>query len=211
MKNQIIAALEQRYATKKFDPTKKITNEELNILLDAIRLTPTSYGLQLMKVVVVNDQKICDDLVSHSYDQMQVKDAGHLIVLCKEKNINESHIDAYIDNIALTRGVEKSQLEGYRTMMLNTVLSLDENGRNQWMEKQVYIALGNLMTVTALMGIDACPMEGFLVEKYNEILGLDQENLSAVLTIPLGYRSNDDKNATLKKVRRSISDFVIYR
>lgn len=209
MDKELIDALNQRYATKIFDPEKKISEKDLSTLIEALRLTPTSYGLQLMKTIVVDNSEKRAALLSHSYNQKQVVDSSHLIILCREKEVNEKHISNYINNIATTREVKHEHLEGFESMMKSSILSMPTIKQNNWMDNQVYIALGNLLNACALLKIDSCPMEGFVSEKYDEILGLDVLNLSSVLAIPVGYRSDLDKNATTKKVRRSKEDFLI--
>lgn len=205
----LIQALNKRYATKKFDPNRKIPADKLEAILEALRLTPTSYGLQLMKTVIVENPELREELVAHSYGQNQVKDASHLLVLCREKSCKESHISDYISTISETRGVPEENLAGFRKMMVDSILGMDEKMQNEWMSRQVYIALGNLMTACAILDIDACPMEGFIKSQYDKVLGLDAQNLHSVLAIPIGYRAEDDHNASLKKVRRSKENFVV--
>ncbi len=209
MRDQLINALNARYATKVFDGSKKISEADLNALIEAVRLTPTSYGLQLMKTVLVEDKKLRKALLKHSFGQEQVVDASHLMVLCREKIVDKSHIGDYIQNIATTRNLEVEHLAGFERMMNNSILPLPENEQNAWMDNQVYIALGNLLTACAILGVDACPMEGFVANKYNELLGLDELNLAAVLVVPIGYRSATDKNAKIKKVRRPNEQFLV--
>ena len=209
MDEQILAALNKRYATKKFDQRKKIPSQHVDTILEAVRLTPTSYGLQLMKIVVVENESTRAKLVPHSYGQEQVIEASHLLILCREKEVDQSHISAYISNIASTRNTSEITLDGFKNMMTNSILGMSEESRKIWMNKQVYIALGNLLTICALLEIDACPMEGFDSDEYDRILELPEKNLNAVLAIPIGYRSEDDSNAGHKKVRRSTSDFII--
>lgn len=209
MNEILLSALKTRYATKKFDATKKIPLETVNTLIEAIRLTPTSYGLQLMKVVLVEDQVVREKLVAHAYGQRQITDASHLIILCRETSAEEDHISAYIENIADTRSIPTSELDGFKNMLHNTVLKMTPEQQEDWMKKQVYIALGNLLTACAVLGIDACPMEGFVPAEFDRELGLSTLNLNAVLAIPVGYRSKDDKYASNNKVRRPMNDFLI--
>ncbi|HIP35501.1 MAG TPA: NAD(P)H-dependent oxidoreductase [Crocinitomix sp.] len=213
MNTTLIKALKKRYATKQFDASKKISEKDLQTIIEAVRLTPTSYGLQLMKLVVVKDATLRQTLLKYSYNQNQVVDASHLLVLCNEKEFNLKHIDDYIKTIAETRNldIEGKQLQGFKKTLQNFKNSQTKESIYNWMKNQQYIALGNLLTSCALLGIDACPMEGFIPEKYDEILELDKENLQAVLVIPIGYASDKDKNKTLKKVRRSTNEFVVYK
>ena len=209
MDKVLINALNNRYATKKFNPDKKVLPKDLDAILEAIRLTPTSYGLQLMKVVVVENKALRELLLGESFGQNQIVEASHVLVLCREKNVDENHIQAYISNIAITRESPTENLEGFKNMMVNSILGMSQTDQIEWMDKQVYIALGNLLTACALLGIDSCPMEGFKVDGYDKILELGKMNLTANLVIPIGYRSDTDKNAKIKKVRRSKDDFII--
>jgi nitroreductase/dihydropteridine reductase len=209
MENKILSALNKRYATQAFDPTKKLTEKQVKTLIESVRLTPTSYGLQLMKVVVVENKQKRADLLNASYGQKQVLDASHLFIICREDKIDESHIDAYVQNLSSTRQIPVEELVKYRDMMMRSILSMPIEQQNVWMDKQVYIALGNLLNVCAMMDLDACPMEGFSANQYSEILGLEKENLTPVVTVPIGYREENDKRALDKKVRRSTNDFLV--
>jgi len=205
----LIEALNTRYATKKFDSTKKLDQTIVDQLIEALRLTPTSYGLQLMKAVLVEDKKIREELVQYSYGQAQVKDASHLIVLCREASATTEKIDQYIQTISETRSVPLESLAGFKKMIHSSILNLPKDKCDLWMEKQVYIALGNLMTACAILGVDACPMEGFNSAAYDEILGLNALELKSILVIPVGFHAEDCPNLHNKKVRRSTADFLI--
>ncbi|MDG1913889.1 MAG: NAD(P)H-dependent oxidoreductase [Crocinitomix sp.] len=209
MEKKIIDALYSRYATKQFDVSKKLTEDQLSTILDAVRLTPTSYGLQLMKIIVIDDPEKRNALLPYSYGQKQVVDASHLLILCREITVDPGHIEDYILNISNTRNIPVENLDGFKKMMLGSIADMTDEALGIWMDKQVYIALGNLLNTLAFMKVDSCPMEGFQAKDYNKELGLDELNLSAVLAIPIGYRSNDDANAKNKKVRRSADDFVV--
>lgn len=205
----LIKALNSRYATKKFDPTKKLSDEVVNQVIEAARLTPTSYGMQLMKLVVVENPKLRELLVSASFGQNQVKDSSHLLVLCREKEVEQIHIDNYISNIAETREQEFDQLSGFKNALEKSILTKSAEQNGDWMNRQVYIALGNILTSCAVLGIDSCPMEGFVPEEYDHILNLEDKGLKSVLVIPIGFRAADDYNAKNKKVRRSTADFLV--
>jgi|SRR5581483_5211361 len=199
---QLINQLNWRYATKQFDPQRKISPENWAVLEEALALSPSSFGLQPWKFIVVTDPSIREKLVPASWGQRQIADASHLIVFAFKKNLGEKDIEAYVNRIAQVRGLPAESLTGFRDMMIGSVIKgMDASTRAAWATRQVYIALGNFLTSAALMGIDACPMEGIEPEKYNEILGLDKLGLSAVVVATAGYRSNDDKYAALKKVR----------
>lgn len=199
---QLLQQLHWRYATKKFDPAKKIPPELWQTLEQALVLAPSSFGLQPWKFFVVTDPAIREQLVEQSWGQRQVADASHLVVLAIKKNLNAEDVDRYVELMAAVRQVPLDSLQGMAGMIKGFLdnpplpISLDE-----WATRQVYIALGQLMTAAALLGIDTCPMEGFNPAKYNEILGLEELGYAAVVLCPVGYRAEDDKYATLPKVR----------
>ena len=205
----IIDSLNWRYATKKFDINKIVSEEKLSLLKKAFSLTPTSYGLQPVKLVVVRDKKIQNELVPHSYNQGQVEQASHLLIICIENIIDEAYIRAYFENEKKIRGTSDEVVNSFRSYLINSFSSKNENEIREWATKQAYITLGNLLTVCALEQIDSCPMEGFVPEKYNELLNLKSKGLSAVLVLPIGYRANDDVFSSFKKVRKDINYDII--
>lgn len=205
----IIEALNKRYATKKFDASKKLSQAQIDDLIEAGRLTATSYGLQLMKFVLVENPEKREELVSCSFGQRQVVEASHLIVMCRERDLELAHFEEYTNRMAAARNQNPEDLEGFKNMMVNSILTKSEGEQILWLEKQVYIALGNMLTACAALEIDSCPMEGFIPEEYDEILNLKEQNLSAVLVLPVGYRSKDDLSAERAKVRRSKDQFLL--
>jgi len=204
-----IKQLQWRYATKKFDNSKILSPEKLNILKQAFNLTATSYGLQTIKMLVVKDKSVREKLVAHSYNQRQVAEASHLLVICIQENIVDNDINTYYDNIKNIRDTPETILKPYREGLMAMVSKMSKEERQQWSTKQAYIALGNLMTVCALEQIDACPMEGFVPSKYDEILELEAKGLKSVLLLPVGYRAEDDMFSEFKKVRKPINEAVI--
>lgn len=200
--SSVIEDLSWRYACKQFDPTKKLTDEQIDALLESLRLTASSYGMQPWTFVRVTNKDLREKLVEHSWNQKQVVDASDLIILCAKTDINEKLVDDYIDDIVATRSVEKESLEGFKKMMMYTV-AWDEERKAAWADKQIYIAMGTLLSSCAQMRIDSCPMEGFVPAKYDEVLGLKEMGLRSVLVCPVGFRSEDDNYAKLKKVRAS--------
>ncbi|MEW4925190.1 NAD(P)H-dependent oxidoreductase [Algibacter sp. 2305UL17-15] len=204
-----IKQLEWRYATKKFDATKKLSKAKLNIITQAFNLTATSFGLQTIKLVVVENKALRAPLVAASYDQRQVLDASHLLVICIQKDIIEKDVTTYYSNIKHIRNTPETILKPYREDLMNMMQGMSIQERQQWSTNQAYIALGNLMTVCAIEGIDSCPMEGFLPSKYDEILKLDKKGLKSVLLLPVGYRAEDDMFSGFKKVRKPIEEAVI--
>lgn len=204
----ILEKLTWRYATKKFDPVKKLEEGQLERILKATQLSASSYGLQPYKIIVVSDPAIRAKLRAASYDQSQITDASHLIVFARYDNLNEQHVERYIDNIASTRRLERNMLEGFENVMKGTVNSLDEERAATWTGKQAYLALGTLLTASAADGIDTCPMEGFNAAAYDEILGLKERNLRTVVIAAVGFRAAEDGMQHAKKVRTPLEDFV---
>ncbi len=202
-------ALNWRYATKKFDPTKKLTDAQLDELLEAARLAPTSYGLQPYRLIVIENPELRSSIKEKAWGQTQVTDASHLIVFTALKQIGEEYVDEYVSHIASQRGITAEALKGYRDMMASFVQGMPSDALGMWMQKQTYIALGVLLSAAAMAKIDACPMEGFDRNAVDEILGLATQNLTAVALCPVGYRSADDTAATYKKARFPMEELVI--
>jgi nitroreductase len=201
-RTQLLEQLNWRYATKQFDPKRKISAQDWATLEDALHLSPSSGGLQPWKFIVVTDPAVRARLLPASYGQSQVIDASHLVVFAAKKNFNEQDVDAHIQHTAKVRGVPPAALAPFRDMLVGGVVkSLDDMARAAWARNQAYIALGNLLTSSALLGIDACPMEGFDRAQYDEILGLSAQGLGSAVIATLGYRSPADKYADAPKVR----------
>lgn len=204
----ILEKLEWRYATKKFDATKKLDKDKLNRILRATSLSASSYGLQPYKVLVIEDATVREKLKAVSYGQPQITDASQLIVFVRYSDLSEKHVDQFIRNIATTRSVEVEALAGYSGLMKQVVANLDETKAGIWTSKQAYLALGTLLTAAAAEGVDACPMEGFDAAQYDEILGLKEKNLATVVIAAIGYRAADDEMQHAKKVRKSLDELV---
>lgn len=204
-----IKQLQWRYATKKFDASKTLPKEKIDVLKQAFNLTATSFGLQTLKLLVIENKEQRAPLLQHSYNQKQVVDASHLLVICIQENIEVSDINAYYKNIKAIRNTPDSILNPYKNDLIEMMDRKTIEERQQWSKNQAYIALGNLMTVCAIEGIDACPMEGFNPKAYNNHLNLNQLELKSVLLLPVGYRADNDMFATLKKVRKPIIETVI--
>lgn len=200
---ELINSLNWRYATKKFDPEKKVSPEDLALIKEAVRLSASSYGLQLYKVLVIEDPEIREQLKPASWGQSQITDASHLFVFCNYARVNDEHIDEYLDLKAETQALDRESLKDYGNMMKGSMSGLTDAMKAQWTAKQTYIALGNLLAVCSVMRIDACPMEGFEAPKYNEILGLNEKGLNASVIAAVGYRSEEDQTQFMKKVRKS--------
>jgi len=199
---QLLGQLNWRYATKQFDPNRKISDQDWATLEDALQLTPSSGGLQPWKFIVVTDPAMREKLLPASYGQAQITDASHLVVFAAKKNFSEADVDAFIRHTAATRGVPVKSLAAYRDMLVGGIVkSMDEPARDAWARNQAYIALGNLLTSAALLGIDACPMEGFDRAQYDETLGLNAQGFASAVIATLGYRAASDQYATAPKVR----------
>ena len=198
--NQLEQKLNWRYATKKFDTTRKISDETLSILKNSIQLAPTSYGLQPFQVLVVTNPEVRETLKSAAWGQTQISDASHLLIFTRNKVVDDSEVDEFIQNIMDTRGVSRELLGQYEAMMKGTVNSLTEDQKSSWVEKQIYISLGFLLTVAASVMVDSCPMEGFDRTRFDEILGLT--DTTTVVVCPIGYRDDNDEYQHYKKVRK---------
>lgn len=198
-----------RYATKKFDPKKILGEKDLNQLLESLRLSPSSLGLQPWKFIVVTDKKLRQQLRLASWNQSQVIDASHLIVLCARKTIDTKYIDSYVALMKKVRKMSAIKAFGYATYLKTYVATKKPDEQRIWASKQVYIALGFLLYTAALLKIDSCPMEGFDSKKYDKILGLEDTDYTAVVICPVGYRSKDDKYATEKKVRWAKEEVIV--
>jgi nitroreductase len=207
----LLGALNWRYATKKFDPAKKIPAATWKALEGALVLSPSSYGLQPWKFIVVQDPAVRAQLSAASHGQSQPADCSHHVVFALRKDFGPADVDRYIDRIVTVRGGSKEGLKGYRDMMVGFTDRTRGAGRLEaWMSHQAYIALGQFMASAALLGVDTCPMEGIQPPKYDEILGLAAQGYATLCACAAGYRASDDKYATAAKVRFPASEVVSY-
>ena len=204
-----IKNLEWRYATKKFDATKLLSNAQINILKEAFNLTATSYGLQPVKMVVIQNKEIQQQLIAHSWNQKQLVQASHVLVLCSPKKYTKEDVENYFSLVKNIRNTPDKILNPFKEMLTTSIITKTQEELRTWNKNQAYIALGNLMTIAANEQIDSCPMEGFIPEKYDEVLNLNKHNLTSVLVLPVGFRAEDDFMKDLKKVRRKTSEVVI--
>ena len=198
-----------RYATKKFDTTKKVSNEDLQTLKEAIRLSASSYGLQPYKVLIIDNPELRDKLQPAAWGQSQIVDASQLIVFANITNFGETQIDCYFKNLTETREIPFEAVSGYAEFMKSKILPLPEDVRNTWTAKQTYLAMSNLLNAAAELNIDVTPMEGFEPEKVNEILGLEKLGLNASLIATVGYRHQEDATQHYVKVRKSNEELFI--
>ena len=203
---ELLENLKWRYATKKFDFGKKVNDEDLEKLQEAIQLAVSSYGLQLYKVLIISEDKLKEKLRTVSWDQSQITDASHLFVFCNYSERNDKHVDDYIKAVSDIQQTPIEKLEGYQNLIKQSLGSKNDDEWQSWSQKQTYLAMSNLLTACAELKIDACPIEGFESEKYNEILGLEEKGLNACVIVPVGYRSNEDYTQHRRKVRKPIAE-----
>lgn len=208
IKMNVLERLKWRYATKVFDSKKKISDELWKQVEESLVLTPSSFGLQPWKFIVITDQAVKEKLLGHSWNQAQVTDCSHLVVLTAIKNLDVSDVERFILDIHAKRGGELSALEPYKGMMNGFLAGMSDEQKFAWARNQVYIALGQLMTTAAMLEIDACPMEGLIPAKYDEVLGLENTRYGTVLACPMGYRSEGDQYEKLAKVRYEKSGII---
>lgn len=219
---ETLKALQKRYAVKKFDPTKKLTEEQISFLEEVLRLTPSSFGFEPWKFVFVRDEEIRAKLFPYSRDNKQVLDASHLIVLCAKEHVGTQDIQEFLKRTMDLRGVGEHVLRNLKKTLYGVVWMRNLNmwllgipelifGTQifrQWQTKQVYIALGNLITVCAHHDIGAAPMEGFNQQAYKKILGDVVDGYMPVVLCAVGFHSEEDPFASMAKVRKDKDEVV---
>jgi nitroreductase len=208
--NEVIhTQMNWRYACKKFDSTKKIREADWNVLLESLRLSASSYGLQPWKFIVVQSPELRKQLLPLSWGQTPVTDASHFVVLTYKEKMDEAHVDKFFQKIAQVRGIDPITLDGYKNMVIGDVIKGPRSEViNWWAQRQTYIAMGSLLTTAALMEIDTLPMEGLNPSGYDKVLGLEGSGYKTVAAIACGYRADDDKYQFVKKVRFDLNDVV---
>lgn len=204
-----IDSLRWRYATKKFNINKQLTESQINILKEAFNLTATSYGLQPISLVVVKNKEIQKQLVAHSWNQEQVAQASHLLIICIPKNYTANEVENYFKLVKEIRNTPNEIINPFKEFLLDDISKKTQEELFLWNKNQAYLALGNLLTVCAIEQIDSCPMEGFSPEKYDEILNLGNHNLTSILALPVGFRAEDCFMKDLEKVRKKTQDSII--
>lgn len=208
MNTTLIDALNWRYACKKFNAEKQVSYSDLATIKRAIQLTPSSYGLQPIKVLIIESKELRNQIKPIAWNQTQIVDASHLIVFCHYTAVSESYIDNHIELMATTRNMPTEKLAGFSNHVKESVAKMPETHLREWTAKQTYIALGQLLTSCALLKIDATPMEGFVKEELNKLLGLNEKNLSTSLLCPIGYRHDEDPYLQLQKVRKPLDVLI---
>lgn len=204
-----IKQLSWRYATKVFDKTQTISNSTLKKIEDSLVLTPSSFGLQPWKFVVITSEEIRQNLLPLSWGQTQVTDCSHFVVLCAKSKVTEEDVDLFLNDMISTRGGTKEDLSEYENLMKGFLQRMDDAATFHWAKNQVYIALGQLMATAAALEVDACPMEGIDPSGFDQIIQMD--GYHTVVACALGYRSKDDKYAELEKVRYDKDVLIEYK
>ena len=205
----ILEQLKWRYATKKFDETKKVSSDTIETLKEAFNLTATSYGLQPLKLLVVSNPEVIKDLVPLSFNQGQIGNASHIFIVCIENKVDSAFIKKYFDLIEKTRNTPREILSSFEDFLIDDFSKKTTEEIKSWATKQAYLVLGNLLTVCAIEKVDSCPIEGFSPDKYDEYFALSEKGLSAVLVMAVGHRAKDDVFSEFKKVRRGVDELVI--
>ena len=207
----LLTQLQWRYATKSFDPAKKISAADWAALEEALILSPSSYGMQPYHFLVITDPATREKLVPASWNQRQPADCSHYVVFATRTANTEADVDEYMARIAEVRGVTAESMGFFKNMLMADVVN-GPRGKvaGEWAARQAYIALGNFMTAAALVGIDTCPMEGFVPPQYDEILGLKEKGLTAAVACAAGYRAAGDKYASHPKVRFPASKLIVH-
>lgn len=208
MKHPILEDLSWRYAVKKYHCDRKISPDDLDILLESIRLAPSSLGIQPYEVLVIKNPDIREQLLEASYKQKQVVEASHLLIFCAKTEISDADITSYVQLCAASRGVTVESLIGFENMIRNWIGKLDGKSLVEWTTHQCYLVLGQFLHTCAAMRIDATPMEGVDLKQYDRILGVSDKNLTCVLACPIGYRHPEDKYGMLPKVRKTQNQLV---
>jgi nitroreductase len=207
--SDLLVALNWRYATKQFDPARKIPPVDWKALEEALRLAPSSFGIQPWKFIVVETPALRAKLREVSWGQSQVTDASHLVVLAVKQAVDAAHLDRYFADTAGTRGVPVESLAGFRKVIDGFVAGKAKAGQlESWSAKQIYIAAGQFMTAAAVLGVDTCPLEGIDPAKYDDLLGLVGTGWATQMAIAAGYRSGDDKYAATPKVRFPAAEVI---
>ena len=206
---QVLDSLRWRYAVKKFDDSRIVPDDKIDTIKEAFNLTASSYGLQPFKLVVIQNKGIQEKLIEHSWNQKQVAQASHVLVITVPKSYSTEEVSTYFNRVKAIRNTPDEIINPFQEFLTNTIDGKTQEELLAWNKNQAYLAMGNLLTVCALEEIDSCPMEGFVPEKYDEVLGLAEQNLTSVLVLPIGYRAEDDFMKSQKKVRKNLEEVIL--
>lgn len=205
----VVEQLRWRYATKAFDESQLVSEKKLTVIKEAFNLTATSYGLQPIKLVILNDKDQQRNLIPATMNQEQIAQASHVLVFCIETKIDKDYVLDYFKRVRSLRHTPERILKPFQDFLIDDFENKSQDLIDKWSTNQAYLAMGNILTVCALEGVDSCPMEGFDPDIYDEVLGLNKRGLKSVLLLPIGYRAKDDMFADFKKVRKELADSVI--
>ncbi len=206
MSTPIIEGLQWRYATKRFDPSKKVSDAAIETLKNAVNLAATSYGLQPFRVALITDDETKEQLRAAAYNQPQLTESSHVFVFANLQEVSADYVDGFIRLLAETRGIAVADVQGYADYIKGSLATKDAAFINDWTRRQAYIALGTLLATAGELKVDACPMEGFDTAKVDEILGLTEQGLASCVIATVGYRSDEDKTQHAAKVRLPLED-----
>jgi nitroreductase len=207
--SDLLKTLEWRYATKKMDPARKVPQDKVDHILEAVRLTASSSGLQPYEVIVVTNPALREQIKPNAWNQAQITDCSHLLVFAAWDNYTAERINHAFDLVNAERGVKNEGWEAYRQQLLNSYPQRDAETNYQHAARQAYIGVGTALIAAAQEHVDSTPMEGFDPAKVDEILNLRARGLRSVVLLPLGYRAADgDWLVNLKKVRRPREQFI---
>lgn len=201
---QLLQNLKCRYATKKMDASKKVSQKNIDYIKEAVQLSASSYGLQPYKILEINKPKLREELKPLSWNQSQITDASHLFVFCNYKMVTEKDVDDLILLKSETNDIPIDKISDYGDFIKRKLRVKSETEMFHWTAKQTYIALSNAMNACAELQIDCTPMEGFESDEYNQKLGLTEQGLNACVVLAIGYRDNEDASQNSKKVRKPI-------
>lgn len=205
----VVEQLRWRYATKAFDESQLVSETKLTVIKEAFNLTATSYGLQPIKLVILSDKDQQRNLIPATMNQEQIAQASHVLVFCIETKIDKDYVLDYFRRVHSLRHTPERILKPFQDFLIDDFENKSQDLIDKWSTNQAYLAMGNILTVCALEGVDSCPMEGFDPDIYDEVLGLKKRGLKSVLLLPIGYRAKDDMFADFKKVRKELADSVI--
>ncbi|WP_026994908.1 NAD(P)H-dependent oxidoreductase [Flectobacillus major] len=205
----LVKSLEWRYATKKYDTSRQLSDEQYEDLLSSVQLAPSSYGLQPYRFITVTDPIKLEQISKAAFGQPQITTASKVLVVTVETNISNETVKNYIDNAAIARNTDRKNLEAREEFVNARLALLSSDQKIEWAEKQAFLAIGILVSAAAEAGIDASPMEGFDPKQVDKILGLKEQHLKSTLLFALGFRSSEDEFATIPKVRKTKEELFI--
>ena len=207
--NNILDALEWRYAVKKFDDKASLTEQQILEVKKVFNLSASSYGLQPYKMIVVQNPELKEKLVPASFGQQQISQSAAILVFAGSTDFGMDYIDQFFKDMSTKRQIPLENLEGYKNFMKGSFANKSEDEISSWATKQVYLTMGHMLASLAALQIDACPMEGLDPQAYDKILDLDAKQLKTIVAMPIGVRAPDDASATALKVRKDLSDIII--